>query len=262
MNQNQTTILLDSHTKLNEYEFSLFHLSPGIINIVFLLIGTCQMYFGIDINHPIYSTLFCNLFITLISSIIDVFIFPFISAVKYIILVNGNNLLCLLFHCCSWSVSSVLRYLYIIHANWLHTKFPEAKLLSSWAILSICLIFSTCSGIFIGTVRYVGWPNKRGSEMTLQERALTMGTFFTLYLLLLGTNCFFYILILRQRGKLGRNRVEDFVGLSNKDGSKHESQHQRSPDQFQKVKDQMAVDNKHSDMDNNLQFEVNDVLFK
>ena len=261
MHKNQTKIYLDSHTKLNEYEFSFLHLSPGIINIVFLLIGTSQMYLGIDINHPLYSTLFFNLLITLISSIIDIFIFPFISTVKYIILVNGNNLICLLFHCCSWSVSSVLRYLYIIHANWLHTKFPEARLLSSLAILSVCLIFSTCSGIFLGTVTYVGWPNKRGSEMTSQERALTMGTFFTLYLFLLGSNCIFYILILRQRGQLGRNRVEDVRGLSNinKDGSKHESQQpQRSPDECQKVK--MTIRNINSDLDDNLQLDVNEIL--
>ena len=100
-------------------------ISPGILNIIFLSIGLCQMYFGIEIAHPVYAVLFSNLLVTFLSTMLDVFVFPFITNLKYAVLVNGNNTTCLLFHCCCWCVLSVLRYLYIIKPKWLHKTFPN-----------------------------------------------------------------------------------------------------------------------------------------
>lgn len=40
-------------------------------------------------------------------------------------LVNGINTISLLYHCSSWSVLSIVRYVYIVHENWLHQRFPD-----------------------------------------------------------------------------------------------------------------------------------------
>jgi hypothetical protein len=37
------------------------------------------MYHSIEISHPVYATLFFNIIVTLLSSAIDVFVFPFVQ---------------------------------------------------------------------------------------------------------------------------------------------------------------------------------------
>ena len=216
MNQN-VAVVKATQNELTENDFNFIHLIPSVINIAFLLIGTCQMYLGIEINHPIYCTLFLNLIVTLFSSIIDILIFPFVSVaeVKYSAMVNGNGVVCLLFHCCSWSISSVLRYIYIIHPNWLHKKFQEARTLCLLATLSILAIFSLSFGTILGTVMYCGWPYKRRNEMSSKEKAICTSSILTIYLSLVGSSCIFYVMILRKRGKLGINHVGNIEESSN-----------------------------------------------
>jgi hypothetical protein len=43
---------------------------------------------------------------------------------SYQALAGGNSAFCFLFHLCSWEVVSVLRYLFIIHEDWIDSKFP------------------------------------------------------------------------------------------------------------------------------------------
>jgi hypothetical protein len=165
------------------------------------------MYNGIEISHPIYATLFCNMVITLLSSVIDVFIFPFVTNFKYSTLVNGNSVLCLLFHFCSWFVLSVLRYFYIVYPDQLHQRFPEPKVLSSIAIISDILIFTiNCAGM-LGTLMYFGWPQIKMYYMPTTHKIISISTILSIYVLLLSLSCCFYILILRKRGKLGINQV-------------------------------------------------------
>ena len=220
MNQH-VVVVKETQNELAENDFNFVPLIPSVVNIAFLVTGTCQMYLGIEINHPIYCTLFLNLIVTLVSSLIDVLIFPFLSlAVKYSALVNGNGVVCLLFHCCSWSISSVLRYFYIMHPNWLHRKFPEARTLSLLATVSIFAIFSLSFGTILGTVMYCGWPYKRRNEMSSSEKVICTSSILTIYLSLVGSSCIFYVLILRKRGKLGINHVgsiEASTSFINKD---------------------------------------------
>ena len=97
---------------------SLILICPEFVNIALLSTGIFQMFNGIEINHPIYHVLFINLIVTLVSSLITIFAFPFsLNNVKYSTVVNANNGFTLLFHCCCWAIVSALRYLYIMKKN-------------------------------------------------------------------------------------------------------------------------------------------------
>ncbi len=181
--------------------------------MILLLIGSVQMYNGIEISHPIYSTLFCNMVITLLSSMIDVFVFPLVKNLKYSTLVNGNSVICLLFHFCSWLVLSVLRYLYIIHPDWLHTKFTDARVVSGLATLGVIFIFTCSCSTMLGTLMYFGWPQVKMYHMPSQHKLVCVTTILANYTLLLSLSCFLYILILRKRGKLGVNSVTSLTVL-------------------------------------------------
>jgi hypothetical protein len=190
-----------------ENEFLIIQMSPGVINTILLSAGLYQMYSGIEIAHPVYAVLFCNLLITLLSSIIDILIFPFITILKYTVLVNANTTMCFLFHCCSWCVLSLLRYLYIINPKWLHEKFPNPKTLCALAIFGLFLIFILTFGTVLGTSMSFGWPYKRTTDLTSRQRLVSSSTILLTYFSLVGTSCLLYILILRKRGKLGINNV-------------------------------------------------------
>jgi hypothetical protein len=177
---------------------------PGVISIILLTVA---------IAHPVYAVLFCNLLITLVSSIIDVFIFPFITILKYTNLVSRNSIMCVLFHCCSWCILSVLRYQYIVNTKWVHEKFPNPKTICALAIFALFFIFIFTFGTVLGTLVLFGWPYKKFTDLTGKQRMAIDGTVLTTYFLLVGTSCFIYILILRKRGKLGINHV----GILDKD---------------------------------------------
>jgi hypothetical protein len=221
-----------------ENEFLFVQMSPGIINTILLTVGLCQMYFGIEIAHPVYAVLFSNLTVTLLSSLIDVFVFPFITTLKYAVLVIGNNITCFLFHCCSWCVLSFLRFLTIVNPDWLHQKFPNAKTLCVLAIFSQFFIFFSSYGIVLGTAMYFGWPYKRAVDLTRKQRVIRLGTILITYLSLVGTSCLFYILILRKRGKLGINTV----GVLDKEtGSKIEAQESATVNQKGDTKSKISL---------------------
>ncbi len=65
-----------------------------LFNIIMLIAGICLLYLGIEISHPVYGLLFSNLIVTTISSLINVFVFPFVKTIQYNTLVNGNNSTC------------------------------------------------------------------------------------------------------------------------------------------------------------------------
>ena len=53
----------------------MFIIGPELINMAFLLLGIYGMYRGIEIQHPLYAILFCNLIVPLISTIINTTVF-------------------------------------------------------------------------------------------------------------------------------------------------------------------------------------------
>ncbi len=104
-----------------------FCIAPEVINLVFLLLGIYGMYHGIEIHHPLYAILFFNLIVPLISTLINISVFGFLSFEKYVRVSNLTNSISISFHGTCWLLSSMIRYLYIMHNDWLFSKFPDVK---------------------------------------------------------------------------------------------------------------------------------------
>ena len=81
-----------------EQDYKVVLLGTEIINFFFLATGIRQIFLGIEIAHPIYGVLFCNLVLTFVSSIINICIFPFVNTLSYTTVVNGSNTITLIFH--------------------------------------------------------------------------------------------------------------------------------------------------------------------
>lgn len=76
------------------------------VNTIVLGAGLYLMYSGIEIGHPVYSILLCDLFMTFFSSLLNACVIPFVDSFPPYSLSNGNNLSCILLHCCFWCVLS------------------------------------------------------------------------------------------------------------------------------------------------------------
>ena len=188
-------------------EMKFLLMSPNILLIIILIIGIWQMFLEIEINHPIYMALFCNLVSPLLASITEILIAPLLTKIRITTLVKGSTTLCILFHCCCWCVMSILRYVYIIYGNWLHYKIPENKNITIITISSIYALYLVgCTIVFLPTI-YFGWPYREVYEMERGQQLICILSVLSTYIFLLGLSCFFYCLILRGRGALGQNFV-------------------------------------------------------
>ena len=114
--------------------------APEYINLFFLSCGLYGMYQGIEITHPLYAVLFLNLTVALISSALDVIVFFFILTYKYVLFSNIMNALSIFFHCTSWCVTSVLRFIYIIYGDWFNNLIPNQRLQCASAIIMTCVL--------------------------------------------------------------------------------------------------------------------------
>ena len=79
---------------------------PEIFNVILLLISIRQMYQGIEILHPVFLILFCNLIATFLSSTMSIFAYLFEACIKYSTFIIANSGVCLIFHCCCWCLIS------------------------------------------------------------------------------------------------------------------------------------------------------------
>jgi hypothetical protein len=148
---------------------------------------------------------------TLLSSAFNVISYPLINEVKYSTVVNATNAVSLMFHCCSWCVLSALRYLYIIHENWIHQTFSKPTYVICIGICCIFIIFALSLLINFSAMIIFGWPNKKMFEMSREEAGLYLGIMLGSYLALISVSCIFYSLVLRQRGKMGKNKTHPEV---------------------------------------------------
>jgi hypothetical protein len=181
--------------------------SADIFNITCLSVGLYQLYHGIEIAHPVFKILFCNLSGSLVASILNVFAALFMTTTTLITLINSFNITYLMFHCCCWAVLSILRFIYINHRNWLDEKYPEPRIVSIIAILSIFLIYISCL-FFITTVALLhGWPRIKVYEMPLPDRAICAGAVNGTFFVLICISCSFYLLIIRAKKKFEKNKV-------------------------------------------------------
>jgi hypothetical protein len=97
--------------------FTPILVAPEFVNLIFLIIGIYGMQRGIEISHPLYAILFLNLITSLAVTLVNISAFPFTHSEQYVIVSNSMNGSSLVFHCNCWCVSSIMRYLYIVHVS-------------------------------------------------------------------------------------------------------------------------------------------------
>ena len=68
---------------LNQPEEDISILYPEFFNIILLATVIGQMYNGLEIQHPIYKMVFCNLSVSLLSSLISVAAFPLTKTMRF-----------------------------------------------------------------------------------------------------------------------------------------------------------------------------------
>ena len=124
-----------SNTENFTYASQVFCVVPEYLNLFFLSSGLYGMYQGIEISHPLYAVLFLNLTVSLISTMLDIAVFFFISTARYIFFSNLMNNLSVFFHCTSWCMTSVLRFIYIIYGDWLNNFIPYQKLQCTLSVI-------------------------------------------------------------------------------------------------------------------------------
>ena len=93
------------------------------------------------------------------------------------------------------------RYFYIVHAERLHTKFPDPKVLTTITIVSVLSIFAISCFAMLQTLMFYGWPQVKMYHITTSHKIICVGTILSIYVLMLSLSCFFYILVLRKRGQ-------------------------------------------------------------
>ena len=100
-------------------------LLPEMLNLSFLSFGIYGMFKSIEIQHPLYAALFFNLLIALVTSVINLLVYPFIDI--YIRFSSSLNCSALFFHMGCWLTTSIIRYVYLIHRDWLYSKMPSVR---------------------------------------------------------------------------------------------------------------------------------------
>jgi hypothetical protein len=205
-----------SFFSFNQTEDESILLYPECFNIIVLTSVLIPMYNGIEIEHPIYKILFCSLFVSLLSSITSFVCFFFnpITVLKFSKIINVNNWVCVMYHYTSWSILSILRYIYIKHRNWLYKKFPNTSTIGNLAtgaiVLSCGLEFLLCIVVFTLS----GWPRVKTSEVSKSVFIMRGMTPLIILLSLIGISCYFYAKILRDR-KVGDVLIATAVSQDN-----------------------------------------------
>ena len=129
---------------------------PDYLNCALLLLGIYGMYHGIEIQHPLYAMMFLNLIIALLFTLLDLIAFFFLSSDRFVSISNANSCFTLFFHCTCWCVTSIIRYLYICHDNWIHRVIPNHQHQCYLAFGFSFVLFLTLSFPPIGYAMYLG----------------------------------------------------------------------------------------------------------
>ena len=145
MNNNNETLIFED-----------WLIGPECFDLFILIAAVYGMYQGIEILHPLYAVLFADLVIPIIFTVASITSFPFISSIKFLVLSNSCNTFCLYFHCTCWCVTSVIRYIYILHEHWLYKVLPNstfqcfASLLLTLAMTLCCTMPMISYGVYLG----------------------------------------------------------------------------------------------------------------
>jgi hypothetical protein len=176
-------------------------------NAGILTYGLWQMYLGIEVGHPVYATLFNNLLFLLFVSIIEIILTPFLNQIRVETLIKSFSGFCALFHASTWLVMSALRYIYIVHSDWVHKTFPEARTLTIMSIAAIYSIYGISMSIVISTLIMNGWPQLAVTEMDRESKIACMMSLLACYVFIFCVSNIFFVLILHERGAIGKNGV-------------------------------------------------------
>jgi len=175
-----------------------------------------KMYLGIEIGHPIYATLFCNLVTVLAVCITEILILPFLKNIRFETFVKSSAAYYGVFQGVILLVLSVLRYLYICHNVWLHEHFPNISYLTALSVGSIYMVYSICMANILPVYIHHGWPFKGMTDMDLHPRLVCAGTLVLNETVILVLSSIFYFLILSHRGGIGKNSVDVLPDGTNK----------------------------------------------
>ena len=148
---------MDNQTSFSNLSLVLQYslIAPEYLNFPFLSMSIYGMYQGIEIQHPLYAVLFLNLIVSLGTTIIHLIGFSVLPIEKFIILSNLLNSQSLYFYCTSWCVTSVIRYVYIFHEDWLHSAIPGTRIKCFLAVMtSITYSAAQSSPVFIVVIHY------------------------------------------------------------------------------------------------------------
>jgi hypothetical protein len=107
--------------------FQILIVSVEIIEWPILLLGVLGMFFGLEISHPVYSVLFCNLLTSFICSSLNIVMLLSVSYRTFANFAILANYACNVFHCCCWCVISILRYLILVKRNWTNNRYPDLR---------------------------------------------------------------------------------------------------------------------------------------
>ena len=135
---------------------TLFIIFPDISNLIFLTFALFGMYNGIEISHPVYAVLFTNISVATISALINILSIQWVDITVFLVIANASNTWYMIFHCVTWSVTSVLRYIYILHGEWIEEKFPDQRTLTTTSILAVLVIFAVLLTPLISTIIPLG----------------------------------------------------------------------------------------------------------
>ncbi len=158
------------------------------------------MFQGTDIDHPVYALLFSNLIFPLVATILNFVILIFATFDQWMRGSMITNYLSTHFHLVSWSIISVLRFLYLEHQSWLDSKFPDVKKLQIVSLLAqfgvyLLLLALDLTCVAIVAVPY-GWPQKtfiHHVPKKLQIQALLFFVLIFLFPLLVSVTCYFML---------------------------------------------------------------------
>jgi len=192
----------------DQLELVISHIILETINSVILLVGTYFVYIGIEINHPIYAIIFCDFIGSLVTSLFSAAILPLsLSHIRYTPMAHTSSVICLDFHCCCWCVLSALRYLYVIHKDWIEEKFPDVKVLVWYSLGVLGVLFTFNATTMITTALHFGYPHVRVMDMPLESKLVCLTVIVMNLILMILASCWFNYQILRQRGRVGQSRV-------------------------------------------------------
>jgi hypothetical protein len=131
-------------------------ISPEVISFCLLALSIAGMYRGIEIEHPLYFILFLNLIVTFFFTTTNIVIFVSMPFDRFVTLANASCGFSLLFHCSSWCLTSIIRYIYIVHPDLIDKITSSSKRQCLVAVLAaIVFVFCLCIPSF-GSAFYLG----------------------------------------------------------------------------------------------------------